>query len=88
MSTAGDDPLVFARALPAWYGSSRVLHGVDFAVGRGETVALLGRNGMGKTTTVRSIFGLVRPRAGRIVFDGTTEELRANAYIRKEWLEV
>ncbi|WP_198374719.1 ABC transporter ATP-binding protein [Neoroseomonas rubea] len=56
--------------LVAGYGGSRVLHGIDLAVGAGEVVTLLGRNGMGKTTTVRSIMGLLKPAAGRIAFDG------------------
>ena len=54
----------------AAYGDSRILFGVDLTVAAGEVVTLLGRNGMGKTTTVKSIFGLVRPRAGRILIDG------------------
>jgi branched-chain amino acid transport system ATP-binding protein len=56
--------------LVAGYDGSRVLHGIDLAVGAGEVVTLLGRNGMGKTTTVRSIMGLIKPIAGRITFDG------------------
>ena len=52
------------------YGQSQVLFGVSLAVGAGEMVTLLGRNGMGKTTTVRSIMGLVRPHAGAIALDG------------------
>ena len=52
------------------YGPSQVLFGVSLAVGAGEMVTLLGRNGMGKTTTVRSIMGLVRPHAGAIALDG------------------
>ncbi len=52
------------------YGSSQVLFGVSLAIGAGEVVTLLGRNGMGKTTTVRSIAGLTPPRAGMIRFDG------------------
>ena len=52
------------------YGPSQVLFGVSLAVGAGEVVTLLGRNGMGKTTTVRSIMGLVRPHAGAIALDG------------------
>jgi branched-chain amino acid transport system ATP-binding protein len=47
-----------------------VLHGMSFAIGAGEVVTLLGRNGMGKTTTIRSIMGLVQPRAGTITFRG------------------
>jgi branched-chain amino acid transport system ATP-binding protein len=53
------------------YGASQVLFGMALAVEAGEVVTLLGRNGMGKTTTVHSIMGLVTPRAGAIVFDGT-----------------
>ncbi len=52
------------------YGVSQVLFGVSLAVDAGRVVTLLGRNGMGKTTTVRSIMGIVRPRAGTIRFDG------------------
>ncbi len=52
------------------YGDSQILFGVDLAVDQGEVLALLGRNGMGKTTTVRSIFGLLKPLRGRITFDG------------------
>ena len=56
--------------LSAGYGGARVLHGIGFGVGAGEVVTLLGRNGMGKTTTVRAIMGLLKPLAGRIAFDG------------------
>jgi branched-chain amino acid transport system ATP-binding protein len=56
--------------LVAGYQGSRVLHGISFTVGAGEVVTLLGRNGMGKTTTVRAIMGLVPPAAGRIAFAG------------------
>jgi len=66
----GDAPLVDARALHAWYGSSHVLHGVDFTIGRGETVGLLGRNGMGKSTLIRALLGHVTQREGRIVIRG------------------
>jgi branched-chain amino acid transport system ATP-binding protein len=62
--------MLAVEGLVAGYGGSRVLHGIDLAVGAGEVVTLLGRNGMGKTTTVRSIMGLVKPAAGRIAFDG------------------
>jgi branched-chain amino acid transport system ATP-binding protein len=58
--------IVEVAGLHAWYGSSHVLHGVDLAVGRGETVALLGRNGMGKSTLIRAILGHVRERQGVI----------------------
>src|SRR5437899_12790621 len=53
-----------------FYGLSQVLFGVSLSVGRGEGVTLVGRNGMGKTTTVRSVLGLTRARAGTIRFEG------------------
>ena len=53
-----------------YYGESHILHGVSLTVAPGEAVALLGRNGAGKTTMIRSIVGFTPPRAGRIVFDG------------------
>ena len=54
----------------AGYGESQVLNGISFGVGAAQVVTLLGRNGMGKTTTVRAIMGLIRPIAGLIRFDG------------------
>jgi branched-chain amino acid transport system ATP-binding protein len=63
------EPLLDVAGLNAWYGESHVLHGVDLQVGRGETVTLLGRNGVGKTTTLRAIMGIVRKRTGTIRFD-------------------
>ncbi len=62
--------MLHVEALEAGYGEAQVLFGVDLDVRAGEVVALLGRNGMGKTTTVRSIFGLLRPSRGRVVLDG------------------
>ena len=62
--------LLDAQGVHAWYGSSHVLHGVDLQVAPGETVGLLGRNGMGKTTLIRALLGLVRQREGRIVVAG------------------
>ena len=56
--------------LVAGYGQSAVIHGISLAVGQGEVVCLLGRNGVGKTTTLRSIMGLTPPRAGSVVFKG------------------
>ena len=56
--------------IETFYGHSQALFGVSFTIGQGECVTLMGRNGMGKTTTVRSIMGLTRARAGRIRFDG------------------
>ena len=60
------EPLLEARGLHSYYGASHILHGVDFRIGRGETVGLMGRNGMGKTTLIRSMLGHVRPREGSV----------------------
>ena len=60
------DPILEARGIHAWYGSSHVLHGVDLTIGRGQTVGLLGRNGMGKSTLIRTLLGHVTQRDGRI----------------------
>jgi branched-chain amino acid transport system ATP-binding protein len=62
--------LLDAQGVHAWYGSSHVLHGVDLQVAPGETVGLLGRNGMGKTTLIRTLLGLVRQREGHISVGG------------------
>ena len=58
------------RDLETSYGVSQVLFGMTLSVGRGEMVTLLGRNGMGKTTTIHTVMGILKPRAGEIVFDG------------------
>ena len=62
--------IVDASALHAWYGSSHVLHGIDLQITRGQTVGLLGRNGMGKSTLIRSLLGHVTQREGRITLFG------------------
>jgi branched-chain amino acid transport system ATP-binding protein len=62
--------LLDAHGVHAWYGASHVLHGVDITIGRGQTVGLLGRNGMGKSTLIRTLLGHVTQREGRIVIDG------------------
>jgi branched-chain amino acid transport system ATP-binding protein len=59
-------PLLEVRALHAWYGESHVLHGVDFEVAEGEVVTLLGRNGAGRTSTLRAIMGLTGSRKGSV----------------------
>jgi len=56
--------------LEAWYGESHILHGVEFAVHEGEVVTLLGRNGAGRTTTLRAILGLVGSRRGSVLING------------------
>jgi branched-chain amino acid transport system ATP-binding protein len=58
--------LLEARGLHTYYGSSHILHGVDFTIGRGEALGLMGRNGMGKTTLIRSMLSLVRPQQGSV----------------------
>ncbi|OAV48965.1 ABC transporter ATP-binding protein [Rhizobium sp. WYCCWR10014] len=63
--------LLEVQGLNAWYGESHVLHGVDMRVAEGETITILGRNGVGKTTTLRTITGIVRTRKGKISFDGS-----------------
>ncbi|MCS7235395.1 MAG: ABC transporter ATP-binding protein [Armatimonadota bacterium] len=63
--------MLVVEGLVAGYGSSAVLHGVDFEVREGEVVALLGRNGAGKTTTLRAVMGLVKVRGGRVRFRDT-----------------
>ena len=63
--------LLEVHDIHAAYGSSRVLFGISLAVARGECVCLLGRNGVGKTTTMRAIMGLTPPSSGRIVLEGT-----------------
>jgi len=62
--------MLSVEAIEAGYGGARVLQGVDFDLGEGQALALIGRNGMGKTTTVRALFGLLPLKAGRIVFEG------------------
>jgi branched-chain amino acid transport system ATP-binding protein len=59
-----------ARDLHAWYGSSHVLNGVGIAIGKGETVGLMGRNGMGKSTLIRTLLGHVAQRRGQITLHG------------------
>lgn len=61
-----NDNLIEATGLQTYYGASHVLRGVDFSVGRGETVGLMGRNGMGKSTLLKSLMGLVKPRGGQV----------------------
>jgi len=65
-------PLLEARKLHSYYGSSHVLQGIDFSIGAGEVVALMGRNGMGKTTLLRSMLGLLKTRTGEIDIDGVS----------------
>jgi branched-chain amino acid transport system ATP-binding protein len=63
-------PLLQVEDIHSYYGKSHILHGISLEVGRGEVVGLLGRNGVGKSTTLKAIAGLVHPSAGRVTFDG------------------
>jgi branched-chain amino acid transport system ATP-binding protein len=67
---AGAEIILQAQGVHAWYGSSHVLHGVDLEIRQGETVGLLGRNGMGKSTLIRSLLGHVAQRDGRLSLFG------------------
>jgi branched-chain amino acid transport system ATP-binding protein len=62
--------LLTVEGLEAWYGESHVLHGVNFTVKAGEVVTLLGRNGVGKTTTLKAIMGIIDHRTGSVRFEG------------------
>jgi branched-chain amino acid transport system ATP-binding protein len=64
------DPLVAVEDVHTYYGKSHILHGVSLEVGRGEVVGLLGRNGVGKSTTLKTIMGLVQPSRGKVLLAG------------------
>jgi branched-chain amino acid transport system ATP-binding protein len=64
------DLLIDAKSIHTYYGASHILRGIDFKVARGETIGLMGRNGMGKSTLLKSIMGLVKPRSGSIDIAG------------------
>lgn len=65
-----NEPILQARGLHAWYGSSHILHGIDLTIRRGEAMGLLGRNGMGKSTLIRTLLGHVVQRDGHIALFG------------------
>ncbi|MES2957024.1 MAG: ABC transporter ATP-binding protein [Pseudomonadota bacterium] len=80
---AATESILDARGIHAWYGSSHVLHGVDLQIGRGETVGLLGRNGMGKSTLIRTLLGHVAQRDGQIrLFGKDMSKARPHAVSR------
>jgi len=62
--------LLEARALDTYYGQRQALYGISLSIAKGETIGLMGRNGMGKTTLVRTFVGLVRPQRGQVLLDG------------------
>ena len=72
MSASADSatPLVLVEDVHTYYGKSHILHGVTLEVGAGEVVGLLGRNGVGKSTTLKTIMGLVQPSHGTVLLDG------------------
>ncbi len=80
--TAGD-PLLVVDDIHTYYGESYVLQGVSLHVRRGHVVAVLGRNGMGKTTLIRSVIGFTPPRRGRILYGGADITRRPSEQIAK-----
>src|SRR5271156_2081036 len=68
--SASANPILSVQNLEAWYGESHILHGINFQVNPGEVVTLLGRNGAGKTSTLKSVMGIIAKRSGSIRFDG------------------
>jgi branched-chain amino acid transport system ATP-binding protein len=66
----GTRAMLAVKGLEAWYGESHILHGITFDVQAGEVVTLLGRNGVGKTTTLKSVMGIVERRSGSVRYEG------------------
>ena len=69
-TTAAATPVLTVADLQAWYGESHILHGINFNVNEGEVVTLLGRNGAGKTSTLKSVMGIIGKRTGQVRFGG------------------
>jgi branched-chain amino acid transport system ATP-binding protein len=70
VAAADTEPIIAVEDVHTYYGKSHVLHGVSLTVGRGEVVGLLGRNGVGKSTTLKTIMGLLHPERGKVLFAG------------------
>ena len=70
MNNVAGSPVLDVKNLEAWYGESHILHGMNFEVRQGEVVTLLGRNGAGKTSTLKSIMGIIGKRTGSVSFEG------------------
>ncbi|MCF2524850.1 ABC transporter ATP-binding protein [Bradyrhizobium sp. G127] len=70
VSNAAGSPVLTVKNLEAWYGESHILHGMNFEVRPGEVVTLLGRNGAGKTSTLKSVMGIIGKRTGSVSFEG------------------
>ncbi|MES2262599.1 MAG: ABC transporter ATP-binding protein [Pseudomonadota bacterium] len=81
---SSSDYLVQTQGLHTYYGESHILRGIDLAVKSGETIGLLGRNGMGKSTLIRSIMGLVQPRSGDVFINGTRTNGKATYYVARQ----
>ena len=79
-------PIIDARGIHTYYGAGHILRGVSIRLAPGETVGLMGRNGMGKSTLIRTIMGLVRPRTGTITIDGTDVTREATFRIARRGL--
>jgi branched-chain amino acid transport system ATP-binding protein len=77
------EQLIEAKGVQTYYGASHILRGIDFAVARGETIGLMGRNGMGKSTLLKSLMGLVKPRGGTVHIMGRDMTGRAPYEIAK-----
>jgi branched-chain amino acid transport system ATP-binding protein len=71
MTASDNSALIDVEDIHTYYGKSHILHGVSLRVGRGEVVGLLGRNGVGKSTTLKTIMGLVNPSRGKVRFEGS-----------------
>lgn len=78
--------LLQVEGIETSYGSSQVLFGVSLSVGAGEVMTLIGRNGMGKTTTVKTIMGMLAPKAGRVVMDGASLQGRPSYVVARAGL--
>ena len=70
MPAAAPAPLLEAKSLDTYYGQRQALYAISLRIAKGETIGLMGRNGMGKTTLVRTFMGLLRPRRGQVLLDG------------------
>jgi branched-chain amino acid transport system ATP-binding protein len=80
------ETLIHVKGLNSFYGASHILRNVDFEVKRGETIGLMGRNGMGKSTLLKSIMGIVKPRSGDVLIKGVRCNDRAIFEVAQEGL--
>ena len=80
------ETLIDVKGLNSFYGASHILRNVDFEVKRGETIGLMGRNGMGKSTLLKSIMGIVKPRSGNVCIKGVRSNDRAIFEVAQEGL--